>query len=167
MASSPLRCFLIAFFKFLFTCSVSCFCLVASLCFRCFWCVQNLFVRKKKKDFKTDLITSFTLLLKFSLLQAWIFLINLFQWSESFSVIRIFLNYYNLVNYYNYVNYHNLFQSSHSSLSESFLSQSFSVSLQLVTLSLSKIRQHTNYIIQHISFIVKTQQRYVLNFICS
>ena len=80
---------------------------------------------------------------------------NLFELLQSLSIITIFFN------------YHNLFQLSHSSLSESFLSQSFSVSLQLVTLSLSKIRQHTNYIIQHISFIVKTRQRYVLNFICS
>ena len=34
----------------LFTCSVLCFCLVASLCFWCFWCfwcVQNLSVKKK------------------------------------------------------------------------------------------------------------------------
>ena len=46
----------------MFACSVLCFCLVASLCFRCFWCVQYLFV-KKNKVVKTALITSFTLLL--------------------------------------------------------------------------------------------------------
>ena len=44
-----------------------CFCLFASLCFLCFlcfwcfWCVQNLFA--KKREFKTALMTLFTLLL--------------------------------------------------------------------------------------------------------
>ena len=72
-----LRCFLSAFF---FVCLFVflCFCLVAFLCFLvllvlfvlfgAFWCVQNLFVKKKKKikKFKTALITSFILLLNLS-----------------------------------------------------------------------------------------------------
>ena len=48
---------------FAFSCFL-CFCLVAFLCFWCFWCVHNLFAKNKKqnKEFKTPLITSFTLL---------------------------------------------------------------------------------------------------------
>ena len=72
------------FFKRIFNfCSlicVLCFCLVAFFCFLCFWCflvllvffracwcffcVQNLFVKKKLKKFKIAIITSFILLLK-------------------------------------------------------------------------------------------------------
>ena len=47
----------------LLACSVLYFCLVASWCFWYFWCVQNLFL-KKNKEFKTALMTSFTLLLQ-------------------------------------------------------------------------------------------------------
>ena len=37
------------------------YCLLVAFCtFFCFWCVQNLFV-KKKKEFKTALITLFTI----------------------------------------------------------------------------------------------------------
>ena len=50
----------------LFACNVLCFYSIASLCFwyffcafLCFWCVQILFV--KKKEFKTVLITPFTI----------------------------------------------------------------------------------------------------------
>ena len=53
------------FFKGIFYfCSLIAFCAFAwlRLCaFWCFWCVQNLFV-KKNKEFKTSLITSITLL---------------------------------------------------------------------------------------------------------
>ena len=70
----PLRCFLSAFLIFvplfafcafarLYFCVFWCFlCFLCSWRFWCFWCVQNLFV-KKKKEFKTALITSFILLL--------------------------------------------------------------------------------------------------------
>ena len=98
------------FFKRIFYfCSLICvlyFCLVAFLCFLrfwyfwyfwCFWCFWSV------REFKTALITSFILLLKFILLQAWIFLItiffnyhNIFQLSQSFSIITIFFNYHNL-----------------------------------------------------------------------
>ena len=91
--------------KCLFACNVLCFCFIASLycwCSWCFWCVQKLFV-KKRKEFKTDLISSFTLPLKFILIKAWFFLItifinhhNPFASSQSFSIITIFFNYYNL-----------------------------------------------------------------------
>ena len=112
-----------------------CFCLVASLYFLCFLCflsflcflcfcvfvlfvffvtffllvcVWNLFL-KKNKNFKTALITSFTLLLTLS------------YYKHEFFLITIFLN------------CHNIFQ-----LSQSFSSQSFWISLQLETLSLWK-----------------------------
>ena len=62
------RCFLIAVFNFCSLICVLCFCLVVFLYFFCalwcFWCVRNLFVKKKKK-FKTALITSFILLPEF------------------------------------------------------------------------------------------------------
>ena len=77
----PLRCFLGAFliffrlfvfctFAWLRFCAFLCFwCFLvlfgAFWCFWCFLCVQNLFV-KKNKEFKTDLITSFILLLNSS-----------------------------------------------------------------------------------------------------
>ena len=64
----PIRCFLSAFF--IFVCSQP-FVLwfVAFLCFLrflyfLFLCVRNLFVKKKNKEFKTALITSFILLRK-------------------------------------------------------------------------------------------------------
>ena len=59
---------------------------------------------------------------------------NPFQSSQSFSIITIFFN------------YHNLFLLLRSSLLQSFLSQSFSISLQLVTLFM-KISLRTNFII--------------------
>ena len=79
--------------------------LCAFWCFWCFWCVRNLFV--KKKEFKTALIPSFILLLKFILLQARIFK------SQPFSIITIFFNHYNLFQLsQTFFNYHNLFQLS-------------------------------------------------------
>ena len=149
------------FFKRIFYfCSlicVLCFCFVVFLyflvLFGTFWCLVFFlcfFVlvksyHKKNKKFKTDLITSFILLLNLSYH-------NLFQLSQSFSIITIFFNYHNLFqslqsffqslqsfsiitiffNHYNlFFNHCNLFQ-----LSESFLSQSFLISLQPVTPSL-------------------------------
>ena len=53
----PLRCFW-AFFYFCSLICVLCFCLVL---FLCFWCVQNLFVKKIIKRFKIALMTSFPL----------------------------------------------------------------------------------------------------------
>ena len=123
-------------FLFLLACSLLCFCLVVFLCFCAFVLLvllvllvrANFFLKKKR--FKTALITSFTLLLNLSYYKDEFFnhynlfqLSRPFQLSQSFSIITTFFN------------YHNLFQSS---LSESFLSQSFSISLQLVTLSLGK-----------------------------
>ena len=94
-----------------------CFSLVVSLCFLCFLCHQNLFVKKKKKKFKTARINSCTLLVNLSYYKHdFFFNHNLFQLSQSFWIIKILFNYYNL------------FESS----------QSFSISLQLVTLSLWK-----------------------------
>ena len=72
----PLRCFLSAFFIFVRLFAFLCFCLVAFLCFFvrlvffgafcAFWCMQNLFVKKNNKEFKTVLVTSFILLLNSS-----------------------------------------------------------------------------------------------------
>ena len=137
-----------------------CFCLVESLWFLCFCLVTSLcvfvrvrsFRKKNKKKFKTALITSFTLLLDLSYLQAWIFLITIFfnhhsffQLSQSFSIITIFFNYQNLFQLSQsfsiitiFFNYHNFFQLSRSYLSQSSLSQSFLICLQLVTVSLWK-----------------------------
>ena len=70
-----------------------CFCLDAYLYFLC---VQNLFVKKKMKRFQTDdLMTSFTLLLKFILLLTWYFFnyYNPFQLSQCFPIITILFNY--------------------------------------------------------------------------
>ena len=101
----PLRCFLNAFFNFY---SLVAFCAFAWLRLCAFGAfgtfgVCKIFSSKKKKEFKTDLISSFTLLLKFILIKAWFFLItifinhrNLFPSSQSFSIITIFFNYYNL-----------------------------------------------------------------------
>ena len=79
-----------------------CFSLVVSLCFLCFLCHQNLFVKKKKK-FKTALINSCTLLVNLSYYKHDFFLItiffnyhNLFELSKSFSIITTFLNHHNL-----------------------------------------------------------------------
>ena len=53
-------------FVLLLGCAFTLFCAFgAFLCFLCFLCVQNLFVKKKNKKFKTALITSFILLLNF------------------------------------------------------------------------------------------------------
>ena len=126
---------------------VLCFCLVAFLCFWCFWCfqcfwyfwcfwcVQSLFL--KKKEFKTALITAFTLLLKIYLITSLNFFNhNLFQSSQSFSVITIFFNYQSLLYYsllhYNLL-YHNLFYHSLFNL--------------FTTTIFMKIRQSTNSII--------------------
>ena len=68
------------------------------------------FRKKKIKKFKTALITSFILLLNFQLSQSFSIIkiffnyYNLFQLSQSFSIIMIFFNYHNLF-------YYNLFQS--------------------------------------------------------
>ena len=106
------------------------FCVVAFLCFwcfwcfQCFWCEQRLFL--KSKEFKTALITSFTLLLKIYLITSRnLFSHNLFQLSQSFSIIKVFLiiiflitiffNHHNLFqSSQSFFNYHNLFQSSQS-----------------------------------------------------
>ena len=140
------------FFKCIFYfCSliwVLCFCLVVFLCFFvplvlfgafvafcAFWCVRNLFVKKKIKEFKTALITSFILLLKFILLQAWIFLITIFFQLSQFcfqlseSIITIFFN------------YNNFFQ-----LSQSFLSIFFNLFTTCDTIFM-KISQRRNFII--------------------
>ena len=92
---------------------------------------------KKNKGIKTALITSFILLLKFILLQAWTFL------SQSFSMITVFFNYHNLFQLSQsfsitiiFFNYHDLFQLSRTFLLQFFLSQSFSISLQLIILYL-------------------------------
>ena len=62
--------------------------------FWCFWCVQNIFV-KKHKEFKTALLTSFTLLLKLSYYKQEFFITIFFNY-QSFSIITIFFNYHNL-----------------------------------------------------------------------
>ena len=118
--------------------------LCAFWCFWCFWCVRNLFV--KKKEFKTALIPSFILLLKFILLQARIFK------SQSFSIITIFFNHYNLFQSLQsfsiittffqlsqsfsiittFFSHHNLFQLSRASLLQSFLSLLYLVLLTLL-----------------------------------
>ena len=81
----------------MFAYSVLCFCLVAFLCFLVLLVCREKSFCKKNKEFKIALIISFTLLLKFILIQDRIFLITIF------------------------FNYHNLSQSSQS------LSQSFSI----------------------------------------
>ena len=73
--------------------------------FWCFWCVQNPFVKKKKR-FKTSLITSFILLLNLSYCKYEFSIITIF------SVITIFFNYNNFLNYNNFFNYHSCFQLS-------------------------------------------------------
>ena len=80
--------------------------------FLCFFVRVKLFC---KKNSKIGLITSITLLLKFFLLQAWIFLIffnhhNIFEWLQYFQIITILFNYYNPFQSYN------IFQSLQSFL---------------------------------------------------
>ena len=103
---------LICLFAFL------CFCLVASfvLLVILVHLVRAKSFCKKNKEFKTTLITSFTLLLKLQACNTSMnfFNQNLVQLSQPFSIITIVFN------------HHDLFQ----------LSQSFSISLQLVTQSL-------------------------------
>ena len=98
----PLRCFLNAFFIFvcLFAfCAFAwlCFCAFSAFCtfgaFLYFWCVQNVFVKKNIKKFKTTLITSFILLLNLSFCKHEFFNhYNLLQLSQSFLIITIFFN---------------------------------------------------------------------------
>ena len=76
----PLRCFLGTFFVFVHSFVFWafffwwCFCAFGAFlfffmllllfgAFWCFWYVQNLFIKKKNKEFKTTLITSFIILL--------------------------------------------------------------------------------------------------------
>ena len=118
-----------------FYCSLICvlfFYSVESLCFWCFWCFLGLFYGfvvckifcKKKKKFKIGLITSIALLLKFILLQAWIFLItiffnhhNIFEWLQCFQVITILSNHHNIFEWLQYFqtiailsNHHHIFE---------------------------------------------------------
>ena len=57
--------------------------------FLCFFVLVKSYHKKKIKKFKTDLITSFILLLNLSYH-------NLFQLSQTISIITIFFNYHNL-----------------------------------------------------------------------
>ena len=117
--------FLSAFLIFVRLFAFLCFCLVAFLCFLvffdafctfgafcAFWCFLVLLVRaksfckKKKKKFKTSLITSFILLLNLSYCKYEFSIITIF------SVITIFFNYNNFLNYNNFFNYHSCFQLS-------------------------------------------------------
>ena len=119
--------------------------LVAFLCFWCFWCEQRLFL--KKKEFKTALITSFTLLLKIYLVTSMNFFNhNHFQLLQSFSIITIFFN------------YHNLFQLLQSfSIIKVFFITIFFITIFFITVFFNlfatcdtvfmKIRQCTNSII--------------------
>ena len=115
--------------------------------FWCFWCVLNLFV---KKGFKTALITSFILLLKFILLQAF-FNHNPFQLSQSFSIITVLFNYHNLFQLSQsfsiitfFFNYHDFFSiiatlfNYHDLFYYNLFYQSLFESLQLVTPFLGK-----------------------------
>ena len=96
----PHRCFLSVFFIFLrlwhFVLLLGC--VFVLLCFWCFWCMQNLFVKKNiYRGFKTALITSLILLLNLSYYKHGFFNnYNLFQSLQSFSIITIFFNHYNL-----------------------------------------------------------------------
>ena len=141
--------------------------LVLLAAFSAFWCLLVLFVRVKSfrkknkiiknKKFKTALITSFILLLNLSYYKHEFFNhYNLFQLSQSFSIITILFNYYDLfqlsqsfsiVTIFSIIiiffNYHNLFQ----------LSQSFSTITIFFNLFTAcdtvfmKISQRTNSII--------------------
>ena len=98
-----------------------CFCLVASL----FFLVRiKSFHKKKNKEFKTVLITSFTLLLNSYYYKNEFFLSHSLSIIQSFSMITIFFSYQNLFqllqlfkiitvffNYHSSFNYHNLFES--------------------------------------------------------
>ena len=78
----------------------------------------------KKKKFKIGRITSIALLLKFILLQAWIFLItiflnhhNIFEWLKYFQIITILSNHHNIFEWLQYFqtikilsNHHNIFE---------------------------------------------------------
>ena len=93
--------------------SVLHFCLVVFLyflvLFGTFWCLVFFFVRVKPyhetKKFKTDLMTSFILLLNLSYHKHYFFQLSQFFW-----IITIFFNYDNLFNYYYFFNNHDLFQ---------------------------------------------------------
>ena len=107
----------------LFPCSFLCFCLVASLCFLCFLVllVQVKSFCKKSKEFKTALMTSFTLLLNLSYYKHEFLNHNPFQLSQSFSIITIFFNHHNLFQLSQsfsiitiFFNHYNLFQSLQS-----------------------------------------------------
>ena len=101
-----------------------CYLVLACDVFLFFLCAKSF--RKKKNQFKTALITSFTLLLKIYLITSRnLFSHNLFQLSQSFSIIKVFLiiiflitiffNHHNLFqSSQSFFNYHNLFQSSQS-----------------------------------------------------
>ena len=113
--------FLSTFLIFVRLFAFLCFCLVAFLCFLvffdafctfgafcAFWCFLVLLVRaksfcKKKKRFKTSLITSFILLLNLSYCKYEFSIITIF------SIITMFFYYHNL--FYQNFFYHNLFQS--------------------------------------------------------
>ena len=149
---SPLRCFSSAFFIFVgwfaFFCFLCFWCFWCFFCFLCFWCVRNIFVKKKKK-FKTALMTSFTVLLKFILLQAWIFWITIFfNYHDLFSIITTFFNYhvlFQLLQSFSIIMA--FFQLSRSSLLQSFLSKSFFNLFTTCSTICMKISQRTNTII--------------------
>ena len=84
-------------FNFCLLICILCFFLIVFLCYWCFLCVQNLFIKKNNnKKFKIALITSFILLLNFTSLQAWTFLITIFfSYHNFFSIITIFFYYHN------------------------------------------------------------------------
>ena len=151
----PLRCFW-AHFLFLFAYLRFVLLFGCVLCFWCFCCVQNLFV-KKNKGFKTALITSFILLLNLSCYKHEFFNnYNLFQSLHSFWITTIFFNYHNPFQLWQtfsiitiFFNYHDLFQSQYFSITIIFnhyhellyynlFYHNIFESQQLVTLSLWK-----------------------------
>ena len=109
----------------------------------------EIFLLKKKKKFKTALMTSFTVLLKFILLQAWIFWITIFfNYHDLFSIITTFFNYhvlFQLLQSFSIIMA--FFQLSRSSLLQSFLSKSFFNLFTTCSTICMKISQRTNTII--------------------